>query len=429
MNHTFTPPRRHSALSWLLLAFASALYCWTNIWNAWHGINSNDFKHIYFGMKALLDGISPYTFEALHHQAALQGYDRIALNPYVYLPFTGHAMGILAPFNFEQAQAAWFILNHIFVAASLWMISSLWPHRRVLALALLTLAMGINFPLYRTLTAGQLNCALLFMICLGWRLMRAGRPALAGIVMAFATLYKLMPGIYVLYFLLRRRWRAFFAMAIAGPALFLVSMVAGGINTTLDFFPVLNQMGYGKSTWSDVFSFWDDPPNQSLNSFFSHIFALNDHTRPWAYWGQQAANTWTIIATLLLLAAYVVMLFRSSRPMPADAPHTTTNDPAFGATLILGLLTPSLLWDHYLSMLILPAAIMVQLAAKTQRRWAVGLVTICWLLMSTPWHFELPMFTHGAGILLMSMKLWPTLILFGLSLCFIYWKRNSQPAL
>jgi hypothetical protein len=106
-------------LEWLLLALAIGIYSWLQVWHAWHGINSNDFKHIYLGMMALLDGISPYSFNALHHQAALQGYRQISLNPYVYLPFTGQAMTFLAPLRLEQAVVAWFILNHLFVAASL----------------------------------------------------------------------------------------------------------------------------------------------------------------------------------------------------------------------------------------------------------------------------------------------------------------------
>ncbi len=402
----------------LVWGFALSLYAWLPGFTAWHGLNNNDFKHLYLGMKALLDGISPYSFQALHHQAALQGHRQIALNPYVYLPFTGHALSFLAPFRLEQAAAVWFSINHLFTAGVVLILSSLWPRQRSLAAALLTLAFALSIPLVRTLTAGQLNMALLFMICLAWRCLHNNRPKTSGAILAFAALFKLMPGIFGLYFLLQRRWVAAASMTLVGLLLFLLSTGLAGLATTFEFLPILQQMGYGKSTWPEVFSFWDDPPNQSLNSFFTHIFATNDHTTPWINLGQTAANLATIFAVIVLLLAYLKRTSRSARSIPEQSIFTPADDHAYAATLLLGLLIPSLMWDHYLVMTIFPVALLLRDSLASKRYLITTSIVLCYGVICLPWPFSHPAFQHGTGILLMSLKLWPTLILFGLNLCF-----------
>lgn len=410
---------------WLLLAFALIIYAKFAVWNTFHTIHDNDFKHLYLGMQSILQGISPYTFEALSHQAALQGYEQISLNPYVYLPFTGQAMAFLSPLSLEQASTAWFVLNHVFMIGSILLLSQLFPRWRIGSVAIMVLVMAVNVPFHRTLSAGQLNVVLLFLICLGWHTMRRNRPAISGIIMAFAALYKLMPGLYGVYYLTRRKWTAAIAMTISGLIMFAVSTALSGWTMLRDFFPVLDQMGYGKSTWPWAFSFWDDPPNQSLNAFFSHIFTVNDHTTPWLHYGQATANLVTVAVTVGLITLYLAVNI-VTRPRASSGQFSETDNAAWCSTLILALLIPSLCWDHYLMMLLLPVVWMAS-QAMAQKRWAtLGILVICQVIISIPWDFAAVPWRSGAGILLMSLKLWPTLLLFGLSLCFMIWTWKAS---
>lgn len=405
----------HRTLPTILLVFAAVAYCYNTIWSLYPALSSNDFKHIYLGMKALLDGNTPYSIQTMHHQAALQGYRSISLNPYVYLPFTAHAMAFLAPFTFVQAITVWFCLNHLFTLASIRLLSRLFPApQRLLAGALLLLSFAFSTPYMRTLSAGQLNMALLLLFCLGFQALIDRREKLCGFLMAFATVYKLMPGLYALYFLLRRRWVAFISMAISGVALLTVSVLLAGPHRYLEFIPELRQMSYGKSTWPHVFSFWDDPHNQSLNSFFSHIFTVNDHTTPWIELGQNAANYATIAVTLLLTAAYIIV----SRPAapPETTTSTTQDQAAWCSTLLLALLIPSLFWDHYLVMIILPVTWMIHHAITSRQHALTATIAACYLITLIPWNFESTPWRTGPGILLMSLKLWPALTLYALSL-------------
>src|SRR5690606_14892564 len=139
---------------------------------------------------------------------------QIALNPYVYLPFTGYAMAFLSPFSLPQASLVWFIINHLLVAGCVYHLSALFPKRRPFAAAVLTLTFALSVPLLRTLSAGQLSLPQLYFIIFTYGLLSKNKQRWAGICLALITLYKLMPGIYLFYLLLRKKYEALLSMII-----------------------------------------------------------------------------------------------------------------------------------------------------------------------------------------------------------------------
>jgi hypothetical protein len=411
----------------LALSVGIALYAATQVALPLRGLHSNDFKHIYLGMQALTEGSEPYTAESLLLQAHRHGLGNAALNPYVYLPFTGLCLGFLKPLPFPAAAHAWFWLNHLMAIGAVWIVSrSLFRFRADReqwaghALGLLLIALALSYPLLRTLTAGQLNCVLLLCLAGAYLALASGRDALAGAILGFAAVFKLAPGLFLLYFLLRRRWRALGAMTAVCAALLAVSLLAVGWSVHLDFLPMLSQMSYGRSTWQEHgATFWKDPANQSLNSFFTHLVVSgNGLTDPWVEWGQTAANRMTALTTLALVAAYVIAaLRRDPARQEAGRDSLTDQDSAvYMATILLSLLVPSLMWDHYLVLLILPTAWLARtLAGARCPGWAV-LVVVLYALTAVPWRHDSPRFQFGGGVPLMSMKLFPTLALYAVCL-------------
>ena len=178
-------------------------------------LHGNDFKHIYLGAWMLARGQAPYDNpydpEALQKLAQRRGFTSV--NPYVYLPFTGLALSPLTLLDPPDALRCWFWLNHLFMAAAFFLMFRalrLSPNLPNLTAAVAVAA--LCYPFHRTLTAGQLNCALLFLFALVFALERGGRPLLAGAVAAFAFLFKLTPGILLVYFL----WSAFLKLKTGG---------------------------------------------------------------------------------------------------------------------------------------------------------------------------------------------------------------------
>lgn len=413
--------RRLPAL--LLLAAGAALYVALQVVLAGGLRHDNDFKHIYLGTLAILEGDSPYPPESLFLQASRQRMRNVSLNPYVYLPFTGLSLSFLAPLPFAAASRLWFALNHLFTLGALWLVSvTLWPSRRMEAFGTLMALLALNHPLFRTLMAGQLNLVLLLCAAGAWAALVRGRDTLAGAILGYAALFKLAPALFGLYFLLQRRWRALAAMAVTALLLFGASLIVTGWRMNADFLPMLADMRYGRSTWQHIradgggATFWKDPPNQSPNSLLTHLLVKdNGITESWLPLTQQAANaaTWTV--TLSLLAVYLWSARAALRAVPSNQnrlPLPPAGAGLFHATLLLSLLAPSLMWDHYLVAAILPAAWLAQRFWEDRRPGRLAALAGIWILISLPWDYFSPAWREGPGVALMSMKLYPTAALF-----------------
>jgi len=411
-----------------LLALLLLVYCYFQVWKPLQNFHCNDFKHIYLGVQAVWTRQDPYTAESLLRIAQEYGLGNEALNPYVYLPFTAIALGFLRPLTFVQAAYVWFIVNHLSMLLSLWFIVLLvggmselrWPRLRVANLLLL----GVCFshPWARTLTAGQLNGVLLLIYALSAWLIWCRRETLSAFLLGFGAMFKLSPGIFILYFGLRRRWRAASTMLLSMIVLGLISVAIAGMKMHLDFLPMLRQMGYGHSTWEEYgATFWKDPWNQSLNSLLTHLLVpANRVTVAWAELSQNVANVLTTVGVLVLLAGFLkVGLQMAINCEERNARERRLGEQAFfQACLLLSLLIPSLLWDHYLVQLVLPVAVLSTIALE-YRNWALFSLTVAsYFLTILPWRFDAEYFRTGAGILLMSVKLYPTLLLYGIAL---YW--------
>jgi hypothetical protein len=355
------------------------------------GLHGNDFKHIYLGAWMLDKGENPYDAQELFRTARLRGFT--SLNPYVYLPFTGLVLAPLTRLGPGDALRLWFVLNHLFFIAALALIFlSILPKPGVADIACVLLLGAFSYPLQVTLTAGQLNCALLLCFSLVFVLMRWRRPWLAGAVAAFAFLFKLMPGVLFVYFIWAGiRWtkrlsfdrlylKALISMILLSVLLTGWSVWRVGWPMHEAFRPLLSDMAYGKSTWAEYGnSFYRDPPNQSLNSFFHHVASPWKNFRPWVELGADWANRLTRLAVILCAA----ILFWRSRPRPdrrtdGNPKPVEGRDEAilFGLFMVLALLIPSICWDHYLVMLVWPLTACWRRIPEKTRAFTLGLTLL-----------------------------------------------------
>jgi hypothetical protein len=405
-----------------LLLAALAVYAYFQVWQPLTHLHSNDFKHIYLGTQAIWTHRDPYSAESLLDVAKDYGLGTAALNPYVYLPFTGIALGFLRFFSFPTAAHFWFVTNHMLLFASLILWArTLTPFTQPLIgslgwLNVLALLAAISHPLSRTFTAGQLNIVLLLCYVVSFISLQRTRDLLAGAVLGFGAMFKLAPGLFALYLLLVQRWRALLAMVATCAALLLVSIAIAGWRMHLAFLPVLAQMGYGKSTWQHYgATFWKDPWNQSLNSLLTHLFVEANHvTVSWYSASQKLANLLTITGSLTMLLLFVFAAFHASRRTLARDPRASAlaTEGLFFMALLLSLLLPSLLWDHYLILLLLPVSWLVARGIELHFEGLVLGALICYLITAVPIRFDAEHFRHGWGVLLMSSKFYPTLALY-----------------
>ena len=142
--------------------------------------------------------------------------------PFLLLP---RLLRLLAP-DFMSFRALWFGLSGLFLlAAMLWVLRLLTPAIATQALLLMPLA-WLAHTTVGTIQKGNVQFVVIAAAVLAMAMFERRRWALGGLLLAFATVSKLYPGMLVIYLLARRKWRA---VAWTG-ALMLAFAVGAGID-------------------------------------------------------------------------------------------------------------------------------------------------------------------------------------------------------
>lgn len=442
--------RQRANPAWFALGAALALYALLQVYPllATRGGWQNDFKHLYVGSYLLWTGGNPYDEMELRGTAAILAAEDARLErilPYVYLPFTGLVLGPLSKMPFGVAVQVWLQLNHLLLLGGLalaaWAGGWRWEWKGV---ALLGAAVAFNYTVFRQNSAGQLNAVLFFGAALLYiGIVRQWKPWLLGLIAALLMLFKITPGIFLIYFLLTRRWRE--AVWMAGWAALMMGacLLVVGWSVHAAFLPLLAEMGFGQSTWAHLdHTFWRDPYNQSVNSFLHHVLVPWEGFRPWIAAGAGVANALSMAFALGVLGVLGWRLWAEGAPVEASA-DTPRRRPAagFSMAVMASLLVPSLMWDHYLVQALLPAVLLWNAAPAGREPLFRGLIAGCVALFSLgiefgagllhPGIIEQPLALLSGGTVrlpalelpgweparsvLMSLKLWPAIGLFGLA--------------
>lgn len=139
---------------------------------------------------------------------------------FTYPPFAGLTM---AP----MAVLPWWVVNALAVAGSVlvtfvvldWFLRPVvdrYGWSRWFTVAVATCLVAIFEPLHETVSFGQVNMLLLFLVLADFRLFVAKGSRWGGVAVGLATAVKLTPGIFILYLLVTRRFRA--ALTATGTA-------------------------------------------------------------------------------------------------------------------------------------------------------------------------------------------------------------------
>jgi hypothetical protein len=252
---------------------------------------------------------------------------------YMYAPPLGVAFTPVVGMDADLGIRLWFIVHVVALAFA----CALMPVRISLRLAGFGVA-ALSLAATRDLVLGNVSVLLLLPLSVAWRWL--DRP-LGQIALAFAISVRPTLGILLIWQLLRRRWRAVAWTLGAGLALVFLTLPFVGVRGYLDYVTVLRNM-------TDVSGV---TYNHDLGSVALELGA-----------GSPAV-------TVALLAGYVVGIGAMLLSLRRD------RETGFMVTLMASLLLAPLLWDHYLAMLLLPAAFL----AGRGHPWALLLPLASWL--------------------------------------------------
>ena len=380
-----------SAFQILLIILLLCLYVRNNVIGVLANYHGNDFPHNYLAGYLLRNGGNPYDREQIMTAAAQLGIPH--LNPYVYPLFVGELFIPLSYLSYPTAKLAWLFFNHLFLFVSIFVYLSTIPKLLRQMTGILFLGMCVYFfPLYRTFTAGQLNLLILLLLVLLWKYYSQKKDTLAGIILGIATLIKIFPGFFLLYFLIQKRNRIVVSMISTIVLISILSIGIFGWAVFVDYSHLLKAMSYGRSVWSDILvPFHLEPSNQSIHTLLLRIFPTYSRTL-----------SYILSASLLLFTCYI------AKQNSEHYGHI-----GFCLVFLSYLFIPSLLWDHYL-VYILFIYIMIFIyhaQSKTYTVEKILFLSLIFIWMAVPFDFWQPSYQKGWNILWMSFKLYPLILL------------------
>jgi hypothetical protein len=200
-------PNFRSRMEYSLLLFLLLLFTVTGFIPAWRHLNS-DFPNYYLVARLYragypLDRVYEWTW--LQRQKDYAGIDQGIIT---FVPLTLPSALVIEPLASLpplQAKRCWLVANVIFlllVGCLLTHISDLgW--RRVWILMFLAL-----IPLRQNFILGQMHVLVLLLLTFALWLFLRGSPFGAGIVLAIAAALKIYPALFMVFFLVKRQWRA-----------------------------------------------------------------------------------------------------------------------------------------------------------------------------------------------------------------------------
>ena len=237
-------------------------------------------------------------------------------------------------------------------------------------------AAAVSHPVYRTLTAGQMNAFLLLLytlILINWR---KNNGHWLAFLIAFGGMVKILPFFMGILLLERKNWKylaEFFGWLIVLNAL---SIAVCGWGTHWEYINILARMGFGSSTWYEFGArFHIDPSNQSLAAFLLRNFTEHDELRKPLLNLPFTAVQVIFYGLVLAAVGYCFLLLRRLTGQ-AEVPRLFF----FSQVMLVNFLVPTIVWDHYF-MILFPVIALQAYLVKSQLEPVHHFRRFLWLLL------------------------------------------------
>lgn len=349
-------------LSWLL-AIIGVYSLVIHFVSAYH----YDFAVFYASLQFLLDGKDIYTpvpFNAFdlvytHHTG------RQALHPNLNPPFFTLVLAPLGWLSYSAAFWVWSLLSLCFGVAGIVLIQRTDSRQDTDYMLIMLILLFAYFPVLTNILIGQTALLIFMLVAGGWVAMRQGYERLGGVLLGVAFAIKLFLGLFLVYFLLQRRWQLakWFLATIAASG--LMGLAVLGPDSYQHYIQALSSVTWQSSNW-----------NASAYGFFSRIFGGSENKPLIDAPILGKVLNYLLTATLVLLLAW---LLRRKQAIAT----TVRTDLGFSFTLVSALLISPLGWMYYFPLLLLPFFVLFRLAHTYQLTWKFKLPLLLIFLASS----------------------------------------------
>lgn len=253
-------------------------------------------------------------------------------------------------------------------------------------------------PLTDTIAFGQIDIMLLFLLVIAVIALQQGKQFWTGCAVALGTLFKLYPALLLVFFVVKRQWRALAGFGVALLVLNgLAIAVIGWQMHQVYLFEVVPRIGGGTS-WVE---------NQTLNGFLSRATGgIIDAAK----FDHPLVSLATYGGFFLALGGAALLALRPAEPRSPQALLQ------FGLFPLLMVLMVPAAWMHYQTIVILPFfAVLLYSAANNDGlpRWRAALLGIAYALIAygNQWSFFNGSITGALTFLGVSYKFYGLLLL------------------
>jgi alpha-1,2-mannosyltransferase len=279
--------------------------------------------------------------------------------PYTYPPMWAAVMALVAWLPWRAVDVAWTLVD---LALLVWAVRISYARfldrlggRRWIAWACLIAVCGLTAPVLSVFDLGQLGIVLMALV-LADALPRTRRLP-GGVLVGIATAIKLLPGVFVLYWAITKRWRAAaIASATAIGLWALTALVRPSVSSTYWFQIAIHPERAGDA--SDVF-------NQSLNGMLQRA-------------GQGTMWSSTAVWAVVAAAVLAVGLLRAR-----DAHVAGDELAAVSIVALAGVLISPISWVHH-AVWIVPVTGVLLGDGRAQGRWIAWGGTMLLFLADVP---------------------------------------------
>jgi Glycosyltransferase family 87 len=335
-----------TALCWHVLAVLSP--AWVSTFEQQH---ARDFATYYYAVQVGGSGGDPYSRSELALAARADGF-RTGVHPFLYAPPFLLGMGWVTRLALPDAFHLWFWLDELVAIGSALVLLRWWAPLSPSAAWIIAVLFALLNAVPNNHAMGQANFLGLALALAGlWQTDR-GRPVVGGALMGAACMLKMSPALFVVWWLVRREWRAVAAALGAAILLSIASLPWAGPEVQLRFYrDVLPSFSSGAYNGLSV----------SIGLFGNHsVPNLLDQALPSA--DSQLSPTAQALSSAIGLTslAGLAWLFRARHP---DAFQRAAQASAYAVLL---LLLPVYTYEHHI-VFALPAAVICALAAEQGR--------------------------------------------------------------
>jgi hypothetical protein len=261
------------------------------------------------------------------------------------------------------------------------------------------------FPTVSAIGEGQITLVILFLLVVGWSASRAGKDQIAGLALGLALSLKLFTGLFLIYFLIRRRWKLLaWYLGTFLMTSFLAFMVFG-IDAYLQYLEILKDINWYELSW-----------NASFTGFFTRLFeGTSDIIKIYR-------PDITNIAVLSFSLIALITLVWAAWPRD-DADSDTRFDLGYALTLVLMLLISPFGWLYYFPFLIIPTILILRISSQSRNHFLKAFVIIVWIML-TIWPLLQRTQVNAVYILFQTGFFTYVLVAFGVLLVWLIFKLH-----